>query len=720
MPIGSFACDIMETVINESYFQGINILNDLQKRFHVDSFLAEGEHIDISDFNKVYVIQSNQKSPLIITNNLFNNNNHLYNSRDLTNKILKNIAGFVDGKNENILTQLNNKDIKSSLSGENKLNDKSKFDICLKDLLLNLILNITYNLNLKKELNLENETLKKLVMYYKLDSSKANGMLNQSVNEEILDKNNDKNDKSLDAESIKSIRHTIDFLVKIINLGLDKEKSEFDSEMKEIITAIIDDIQNRNIPNNSFSDNYNNLVNNKDSNKDLFDNIIAEKEFDLFAPLTFYNKNLQNFSYNLVDYDKDDFFEVYLCHLKNILIKNFIPGSMFDSDQDAFYCKTVSSNLLKEMKIDILLVEDEILQSNIYDENENPYRNLSSLTNFINKLYLINKNIDSYYKNKESKLNNPYKDIIDNFFETFNFYSSNKNKNKKDEDYINDNNPFKKQNANETETEIIFESNDININLDFNRYFNLSFNYIVYLLPGNSHELIRNRNNFNTINNAYSNSALNLNNINNNSHELDKSQIQRNFNNISNINNINSTNNISNKSLNSVLNPTGINNNDPNCSSADAKRQSHTFQPNSLKEILALKNPNISNTGFLSRYISKKDYIYKMLIANLWSNIDYESSEDEFIKDKRFELLKANLDFYIKEAENIFSLFLFKIELIRIPYMIFNLNRTLTNTANDVNDSVEFLFWKNLKIIRKEDDNLKKKFSNEANLITIE
>jgi len=302
------------------------------------------------------------------------------------------------------------------------------------------------------------------------------------------------------------------------------------------------------------------------------------------------------------------------------------------------------------------------------------------LTSFINKLYLINKKLDCYYKSKEILGCNPYKALIDDFFETFNFKSSNNNNFKNNEK---ENNIF----SSENEIENNLDSKENYINLDFNNYFNLKFNYTIYLLPGNSHNLFSNTSNGNS----------------NCSKDMEKTFITNN-------NNTNSINNSKNK----ILNPENL-----NCSLNSTKRQSLNFEA-SPNENSSTNNSNICNIGFLSRYIAKKDYIYRMLVANLWSNIDFETSEDEYIYAKRFQMLKENLNFYIREAENIFNLYLFKIELIRSPCMIFNLNRAFTNTANDVNDSVEFLFWKNLKIIRKEDENAKKKGANESNLITIE
>jgi hypothetical protein len=304
------------------------------------------------------------------------------------------------------------------------------------------------------------------------------------------------------------------------------------------------------------------------------------------------------------------------------------------------------------------------------------------LTSFINKLYLINKKLDCYYKTKEILGYNPYKTLIDDFFETFNFKSSSNNNNYKNIE--NEKNIFCSENENENN----LEAKQNYINLDFNSYFNLKFNYTIYLLPGNSHNLFSNSSNGNS----------------NCSKDMEKTFIPNN----------NNPNSINNNSNNKILNPTNHNG-----SLTSAKRQSQNLEV-SLNENSATNNSNICNTGFLSRYIAKKDYIYRMLVANLWSNIDFETTEDEYIYAKRFQMLKENLNFYIREAENIFNLYLFKIELIRPPYMIFNLNRALTNTANDVNDSVEFLFWKNLKIVRKEDEYAKKKGANESNLITIE
>lgn len=636
-------------------------------------------------------------------NNLNTNNNFDNSSlQDLTNKILKNIAGFADWKNESIITQIDKNDINHSFVCYDKLISKNDYFIfSFKDFLVKMILNIAFNL--KTELDIKAETLKKLIFYYKFEAFK----------DDVVDENGNLRSQAattapLDSESLECIKNSAEFLIKIINVGLDKEKSEFDAEIKDVLSAILDDVSNKSLPDN-LNINKNNLkkkinsteinnkylnCNNSNNNNNNFTSSNFQEQ-DFYSPLTSYNKQLQSYAFNLVDSEKDDFLEVYINNLKKILVKNFIPGSSkFVSDQDAFYCKTINANLIKEIKMNILLVEEEnIQQANIYDESDNTVKNISSLSNFINKLFVVNKNLDCYYKNKENTKNenNVYKALIDDFFEIFNL----KIKNSSDNEVGNNNGKIF---GYENENENIFESTQNNINLDFNKYFTLDFNYLIYLLPGNSHDILKSSGSSN------SNSKFSSNN------DLSERTFFLNTDKIPNYTNNNNNN------LNQTLNN--------NSNMPGAKRQSQNLPPNSITQNLSLSNPNICNTGFLSRYIARKDYIYRMLVSNVWSNFNYEISEDEYVNAKRYQLLKENICFYVNEAKNIFNLYLFKIELIRAPYMIFNLNRTLTNTGNDVNESVEFLFWKNLKILRKEDENAvvgnKKKGANEANLITIE
>jgi len=694
----------------------------------VDTFFAESENIDVSDFNRLYILQSKRKiSSNFNLNKGFSDSKSSYNNnylQDLTNKILKNIAGFVDWRKESIVTQTDKIDINQIFVSDCKLRGKNDFLIFFKDFLIKIILNIAFNL--RAELDIKAETLQKFVSYYTCDS-KGIELPKDAFAAEAESNLKSQAPVALDAESLKCIKHSAEFLIKIINMGLDKQKSEFDEEMKEILNAILDDIVNKSSINNNFfnnsniknnsteinSLNFNNIIdNNIKSNNNPFNNHannqanFPEKHFrsnsresqqELFAPLTAYNKQLQSYAFNLVDIEKDDLFEVYISHLKNILVKNLIPtNSPFDSlEQYAFHCKTVNANLLKEIKMNILLVEEENIQAaNIFDESESVVKNISSITNFINKLYVINKNLDCFYKNKEKKniVNNEYKALIDDFFETFNF------SNKKNNNYF-----YRSSVANDAgdklfgnyEDENIFEQlQNNNVNLDFNSYFPISFNYTIYLLPGNSHDLFKNSHK----NNDDSEKCFKPPNTNTNNNYLNQS-----LNNNNNNHNSNTTSN-----------------------SADAKRQSQNLIANPvITDNSRLNNPHIHNTGFVSRYIAKKDYIYRMLVANLWSNLNYEISEEEYINAKRYQLLKENISFYISEAQNIFNLYLFKIELFRPPYQIFNLNRNLTNTGNDINESTEFLFWKNLKIKRKEEDqgntnNKKKANGNEANLMTIE
>jgi len=616
VPIGSFAYDLLETIINEMYFQGINILNSLQRKFYIDTYFGDGNNIDISDYNRVFILQSKIKF------NSINSLSPVNYFQELTNKILKNIAGFVDWKSESIIKNIDKNEVNSGFICENGIFKEKEYLIYFNEFLVKILINCIYNL--KDEIEINSDNLKKLIYHYYIENAQKD---KNKINNNIYLYESETND----LEGEKSLRLSIEFLIKIINIGLDKEKSEFDYDIREIINSILTDISQ------------------KSNLKDILENKQMESLFktDSFTPLTEYNKKLQNYSYNLVDNEKDDFFEVYLALVKNILVKNFIPNSFYESEQDITYFKSINTNLIKEIKMNILLVEEEFVQNNIYDDTDNYIKNVSSLTNYINRLYMVNKNLDNFYENTQNK-SNSYKPLIDDFFETFNF-----------------DNKINKIFSN-TQKEDNFESTQIHLNLETDTNFKLNFNYIIYLLPGNLIDLFCNEN-------------------------TGKNDAEKNYINETFIN-FNST------ILNSRL--------------TSAKKES-------LNLSRGYYNQNLCNTSFLCRYIAKKDYIYKTLISNLWSNINFEEDEDEFINAKRYQILKENINFYINEAENIFNLYLFKIELFKTSFLIINLNKTLTTAINESIESVDFLFWKNLKIIRKEDEVVKKK-GNETNYLNLE
>jgi len=659
MPIGSSAYDLLEVIINEFYFQGINTLNSLQRKFYIDTHFTDGSSIDITDYNRVFILQNK-----IINNSLNNYSNSNY-FQEMTNKILKNIACFVDWRNESILENINRIDINDYYINNNYNINKQENIILFKDILNKLILSIIYNL--KDDIEIDCETLKKVVFYYNFDNYQDDTRTKSSLRRDsngdlnISTKNLESNNNDLETE--KSIRHSLEFLIKIINIGLDKEKSEFDCDIKEIISSILDDIRNKNslLFKNS-SESKNELNENNNSNSNLNVNFGSNLlNMDLFSSLNFFNKSLAKYTYNLVDEEIDDYFEVYLNFIKNIMVKNLIPNNILENDNDTLYCKTINTNLIKEMKMNILLVEQETNQSTNYNENESMLNNISTISIFINKLFEINKRLEKYYKKKEEK-ENVYKTIIDDFYKVFNFEKTDSNSN-----------IFENSN-NIVDTQINKES------LEPNNDFKLNFNYILYLLPGNCLEL------FNSNSNAFVNDFDKTAYINTSSYK---------FNNTSILN----TNP-------SILNYSLANNSKEN-------RQQNQANANQI-------NLNFFNTSYLCRYIAKKDFTYRTLIANLWNNINYDASEDEIINSGRIQVLKENLDLYINEAENIFDLYLFKIELVKVPSLLLNSNRTLSNQGNELNESEEFLFWKNLKIIRKEDENNKKKGQEASNSIKIE
>lgn len=644
IPVGSFAMDLLEVLVNEMYFQGINILNSLQKKFNIDCYYGDSDKIDTTDFNKVFIIQKgvkkntrnsfNEKDVDKINSlamsyrdfNFSNNNNPIngniksLNTGNLTSKILRNIAGFIGWTNQSVLSKEDRNDINSIFicNSKNKLSNKNDSLIKFNDLLIKLLLNILYNL--QGELTVDQDLLKKLVLYYKVNhnnmfmegktlDNNAIKLIERSFydnetitnNENIKSGNNDAN--AIDQESQKFIRISIEFLVKIINIGLDKDRLEFKEELKDIANGLLEEISKKDISN------------------------ILNRNFltfakDNFLPLTDLKKRLYSYTYNLVDLDKDDYFEIYVHHLKQILSKNFLSNTNLNSEleQDQNLCRSVYINLLKETKINIVLLEDTNSSSSAL--NTNPIDdNITSISFFVRELHKIYKSLDQYYKNKENKMN-IYKYLIDDF--------------------------FKLVNSNNTRQET-FECKENNINLDFNNYFELNFNYTIYLLPANSPSTGDKSNN---------------------------SLLQ---------NNSNKNNNIS----------------------------SSIFDERANKDFL-----HMNNSSFLCRYISKKDYIYKTLIYNLWNSVEFDNTENEALNAKRYGLLKENLDFYVSEADSIFNLFLYKIELTKTPAFMLSQNKTFTNLLGDANETEEILFWKNLKIIKREDESIKKK--TEFTPITIE
>lgn len=128
---------------------------------------------------------------------------------------------------------------------------------------------------------------------------------------------------------------------------------------------------------------------------------------------------------------------------------------------------------------------------------------------------------------------------------------------------------------------------------------------------------------------------------------------------------------------------------------------------------------NINNINFLSRFISKKDFVYSNMIFNIWSKLNFENFSEDFFEEKKIDLLKENLNFYVKEANKIFNLYLYKVEIFKIPYQMLYLNNKNSKNFDETNDCIEFLCWKNLKILKKNEEKKDKK-KVEVNNINIE
>jgi hypothetical protein len=661
----------LETCFNEIYFKGINIFNNLQNKYFIDSIFSDISYVDINDFNKVFIFSS--ESEINLNDNLALN--FLANEKKgefLNSKYLKEIS----------MLDKYDKDDKDSNDNNNNIEKNDLYKINFKEILLKILLNIIYNIEGNNEI-LNTESIRKFIAYY-------------------MDNDN---------EGILFTKYTIEFLSKIINSGFDKPKEEFLKDLEKLMMNLFKENdkkyneENNNNDNNNDNDNENNNINTNIEQKDLL-------------PLFFFQKLLNINFYEHINHNKNNFFDIYLKYIYNIAEKyllkkeinlNFNLNNNNINEEELEYEKEnllfqnlIMINLLKEIRINIMLCEEEINISKIneikelenHNQNQNQNlnhnqhqkekekekekekyqeENLTNISNFVKMLFSIYSNIDKIKKNLNNKnninINNSNNNInninsnnnikeknFENIFENFkkNLLKKYNINNNKDYDNINNNN----NNDNNSDNNINFsqsQNKDFNKDYDKNKEFHktisknfeiffsdIDFNYLLYIIPGN-------------------------------------------------INNI-------------------------------KKKNEESYRK------------NISNTNFLSEFISKKDFVYKNMIYNIWSKINFDNFSDEYFEEKKIDLLKENLNFYIKEANKIFYLYLYKVELSKIQFgqnQIFNsntnlnLNLNLQRNKSQIasslfdNESNEFLFWKNLKILRiNEEKKDKKKIEN--NNINIE
>ena len=307
-PISNYSNRIRENIINENSFQGVSLLNKLRQMYYLDLMDNDVTIIDTKLFKYTLVMHSKEweKRHVDDQNNYFN------------------IIKFI-----NYL--------------KNKPKSKKNNKLIIKEILIKLLITFIFNSDLKYN----DKTFSKIYQLYmgKLDN--------------IYDDNN----TEIENDKVKS---SLDRLIKIIDVGFDKDIKDFKKEIEIVANKVISTVESK-ITNTN--ENEDNIMNN-----------------DFYLPINsmrnYLKPNYTEFKILFKDEDKIDensnevvnIFDSYIKNFKEVVNKYF--KYLLTTSKDEFVEKnmvTMRKNFFQNFRINVLLFEEE---NTIIDLIENLQKNI--------------------------------------------------------------------------------------------------------------------------------------------------------------------------------------------------------------------------------------------------------------------------------------------------------------------------------------------------------
>ena len=344
-PVGTTCNNIMENIINESTFQGISLLNKIRQIFFIDSLDNDINIIETKYFRGVLVLYPNN-----------------WDTRHAESMKTDHPSAFNITKFYNTLKNKNR-------------NKQHKNKLLLRELVVKIL--ITILMNSKQNFNdeiLKNIYMKFLPKYkslYKNNKPKKNkDKEEEDDNEENEDDeeedninieeeakiNNSKN--NIYNQEFGEIKPSLDKLLKIIDVGMDKVIEDFNNEINIISKKLISVNPSK-----------------KKSNEED-ETILESKAFLPISTFRYYLKPIYIDIKKIYNTDEENSFDLYDYYIKTFtyVVENYFPyflGKTGDKEIDS-NIGTLRKNFFNNFRLNLLVVEEEgtinHLLDNIYNK----------------------------------------------------------------------------------------------------------------------------------------------------------------------------------------------------------------------------------------------------------------------------------------------------------------------------------------------------------------
>ena len=308
-PVSNYCNRVIENIINENTFQGISLLNKLRQAYYLDLIDNDITTIDTKTFKYTLMIYSKEweKRHESDKNNFFD--------------LLK------------FIKYLNNKP-------KNKHNQK----LIIKEILIKLLITIIYNSDQK----FNDDTFKKLYTEYLPNYQNIYDDKNTSINDD-------------------KVKASLDKLLKVIDLGLDKTINDFTEEINILAKKIISTISSAKTDNKKVDNIYEN---------EFYLPINSMRNY-LKPNYTEFKAIYKDDNNNKEEKDIANIFDIYIKTFKEVVNTYF--KYFFNSPQDSLTAKnleTMRQKFFQNYHINILLFEEENSINDLIENLQNKIFNV--------------------------------------------------------------------------------------------------------------------------------------------------------------------------------------------------------------------------------------------------------------------------------------------------------------------------------------------------------
>ena len=313
IPISNFTNNILENIINEISFQGITILNKIREVFFIDFLDKNVKNFETKYFNSAILVYD------------FEWEKKHFNNENIENFEVFNIVKFIN-----------------RICKKEKNNKYNNFN--LREFMMKIFNTILFNSNK----NFSDENFQKIFLNFYPNY-----------------KNNNNNNFE---EENSNIKNSLDKILKIIDVGFDKNINDFMNEINIIAEKLI----NLDIKNFEFNENEN-ILETKDFLPITNFRNYLKPNYNLIKKIYKISENNINENYNL------DIFDLYIKNFQ-FIIMNYFPY-LINENEDELIEKNLENlreNFYINYKINIVLFEQngtfnnfiENLDKNIFYNND--------------------------------------------------------------------------------------------------------------------------------------------------------------------------------------------------------------------------------------------------------------------------------------------------------------------------------------------------------------